>query len=87
MLSRVLLSTLTAILFLAVSSDVIRAEEEFRGGVFTFTSSPDELDWGSFFLLERAPVYIGANGYSVVLVRIRPTKLARRRSQALPTTW
>lgn len=74
MLIRVLLSTLTALLFLAVSPDVIRAQEKLPDGAFTFTSSPDELNWRPFFFLERSDIYIGANGYSVELVRIPPYK-------------
>ncbi len=74
MLIRVLLSTLTTFLFLAVSPDVIRAQENLPDGVFTFTSSPNELNWRSLFSLERATVYKGANGYSIDLVRIPPDK-------------
>lgn len=74
MVMRVLLSTLTAFLFLAVSADVIRAQEKLPDGAFTFTSSPDELNWRPFFFLERAYIYMGANGYSVELIRIPPDK-------------
>ncbi len=74
MLTRVLLSTLTTLLLLAVSPDVIRAQEKLPDGAFTFTSSPDELNWRPFFLLELASVYKGANGYSIDLVRIPPNK-------------
>ena len=66
MFIRVLLSTLTTFLWLAVSADVIQAQVELPDGVVTFTFSPDETNW--FW----RPVYEGANGYSVSLVRFPP---------------
>ena len=74
MLIRVLLSTLATFLFLAGSAEVIRAAEKLPGGAFTFTSSPDEVNWRPFFLVERATVYRGVNGYAVDLIRIPPDK-------------
>ncbi len=74
MLMRVLLSTLTALLFLAVSADVIRAQEKHPVRAFTFTPSQDKLDWRPFYNVELATVYKGANGYSVGLIRIPPDK-------------
>ena len=66
MLVRVLLSTLTTLLMFAVSADVIRAQEKLPDGVFTYTFSPDEPNW--FW----QPIYEGANGYSVSLIRFPP---------------
>ncbi len=74
MLMRVFLTTLTTFLFLAGSAEVIRAAEKLPGGAFTFTSSPDEVNWRPFFLAERATVYRGVNGYAVDLIRIPPDK-------------
>ncbi len=65
MLLRVLLSTLTTLLWLAASSVVIQAQE-LPDGVFTFAFAPDESNW--FW----KPVYEGANGYSVSLIRFPP---------------
>ena len=45
MLVRVLLSTLTTFLLLAVSAEVMQAQEKLPDGVFTFTPSSDEPNW------------------------------------------
>lgn len=74
MLSRVLLSSLATFLFLAVSADVIQAQEKLPDGAFTFTSSPDERTWRPFFFVQWAKVYRGPNGYAVDLIRIPPDK-------------
>ena len=66
MLVRVLLSTLTTFLLLAVSAEVIQAQEKLPDGVFTFTPSPDESNW----FWRR--VYEGVNGYTVSLIRFPP---------------
>ena len=66
MLLRVPLFTLTTFLWLAVSSVVIQAQERLPDGVFTFAYAPDESNW--FW----KPVYEGANGYSVSLIRFPP---------------
>ena len=63
---RVLLSTLTTVLLLAVSVNIVHAQEELPDGVFTFTFSPDEPNW----FWQR--VYSGANGYEVSLIRFPP---------------
>lgn len=79
MLTRILLSTLTALLFVAVSVDVIRAQEKLPDGAFTI--SPDELNWQPMgpsrptdrLLVEWAFFYRGANhGYRVTMLRIPP---------------
>ena len=66
MLVRVLLSTLTTFLLLAVSAEVMQAKEKLPDGVFTFTPSLDEPNW----FWQR--VYEGANGYTVSLIRFPP---------------
>ena len=66
MLVRVLLSTLTTFLLLAVSAEVMQAQEKLPDGVFTFTPSSDEPNW----FWQR--VYEGANGYTVSLIRFPP---------------
>ena len=70
MLMRVLLSTLTALLILAVSPDVIRAQEGLPHGAFAYKSSPDELTWRPFFFVQWATVYRGPNDYAVDLLRL-----------------
>ncbi len=78
MLIRVLLSTLTALLFLAVSADVIRAQEKLPDGVFVI--SPDELNWQKIVPLnETAQVYSGVNGdYRILRIRVPPNTNGRK---------
>ncbi len=72
MLMRVLLSALTALLFVAVSADAIRAQEKMPDAL-TFTPSHDvELTWRPFFHLEAG--HHLHRSRSVELVRIPPNK-------------
>ena len=74
MLSRFLLSALLALLVLAVSADVVRAQEGLPDGAFAYKFSPDELTWRPFFFVQWATVYRGPNGYAIDLLRIPPDK-------------
>ena len=78
MFMRVLLSTLTAILLLTISPDVIRAQENLPDGMFVI--SPDELIWQKINLTnETAQVYSGVNGdYTIVRIRVPPNTNGRK---------
>jgi quercetin dioxygenase-like cupin family protein len=70
---RVLISTLPALLLLAVARDVIRAQEQHADTVLAL--STDELDWQESPVgWEMAVLYgdIKSNDYSVMLLRMRP---------------